>query len=505
MTRRAALCLCLCLCSSGGPAVAAGPEVVAVSPGAGAGAGRTFTFTYSDADGASDIDATEAVIVSGTDLTGVDACFVHASGNAFWLRDDTNGAWMGPAAAGSTARLANTQCALSAATSSISASGNNVTVTVTLTFAVSFAGTKTIYMIGADRAGLSSGWLEAGTWKVTPLNPAMDVVSSSCADPSKDAQYSLQIISEQGGRVSKMVTTPSCFPAHAFYSFQEGYFLDRRPLPIMGRTSGRFDVLFVFVDTEVNRQTLLDNSSLSESVKVKVGMGRIREALEELLASYTPPAVMEGLRRAAADAVEFTFSVALSRSPHAELELRDGGLGFARHDAVVLLDDLGRFSGIGVRRWPWQRHLFHARDGGYFLNIDPGALTPGLFGNELLRRNVPTLLSEYLIGERTLVREGNITFDRTPIVNPRTGENIEPLVRAYEGKTSIGVYLAGYADVDGDGVTDCIDPYITPTADNVDGDFIPDRFDPDLRFDHRPYSWMLAARTGAAAAYMLGR
>lgn len=82
MTRRAALCLCLCLLSSAGPAVAAGPEVVAVSPGAGAGAGRTFTFTYADPDGASDIDATEAVIVSGTDLTGVDACFVHASGNS---------------------------------------------------------------------------------------------------------------------------------------------------------------------------------------------------------------------------------------------------------------------------------------------------------------------------------------------------------------------------------------------------------------------------------------
>ena len=188
MTRRAALFLSLCLLCSVRPSAAAEPEVVAVSPGAGAGAGRTFTFTYSDPDGASDIAATEAVIVSGTDLTGVDACFIHASGNAFWLRDDTNGAWMGPVAAGSTARLANTQCALSAAASSMSASGNDLTVTVTLTFAVSFAGTKTIYMNGADRAGLSSGWLVAGTWKVTPLNPAMDVVSSSCADSSRDAQ-----------------------------------------------------------------------------------------------------------------------------------------------------------------------------------------------------------------------------------------------------------------------------------------------------------------------------
>ncbi|MSO45603.1 MAG: hypothetical protein EXQ59_02380 [Acidobacteria bacterium] len=95
-----------------------------------------------------------------------------------------------------------------------------------------------------------------------------------------------------------------------------------------------------------------------------------------------------------------------------------------------------------------------------------------------------------------LKRGGRHTYDRTPIVNPRTGENIEPLIRANEGKISIGVYLAGYADVDGDGIVDCLDPVITPTSDNVDGDFVPDRFDPDLRVDHHPYSWMYATRGG---------
>jgi hypothetical protein len=31
---------------------------------------------------------------------------------------------------------------------------------------------------------------------------------------------------------------------------------------------------------------------------------------------------------------------------------------------------------------------------------------------------------------------------------------------------------------------------------NVDADFMPDRFDPDLGFSHRPFSWALAARSG---------
>lgn len=427
MIRRGALCACLCLLSAARMAGAAGPDVVAVSPGAGAGPGRTFTFIYSDAEGASDIAATEAVIVSGTDLTGVNACFIHASGNQFWLRDDANLAWQGPVAAGS----------------------------------------KTIYMNGTDRSGLSSLWLAAGTWRVTPLNPGLDVISSSCADASKDAHYSIQIVDEQAGRVSRMVFLPSCFPSHAFYSPQEGMFLGRRPLPVMGRTSGHFDVLFVFVDTDVNRRELLDNASFSESVKAKVSAGRVREALEEALTSYTPAAVMSGLRLEAASAVDFTFSVEVSRLPHAELELRDGGLGFARHDAVVLLDDLVTVSGIGVRRWPWQRHLFHGKDGG----------------------------DAWPLRQRAAAPKRPDAAERVPHRTAHARERGQHHLRSHahrqppDGRKHRAA-RQGVCGQDGDGITDCIDPFLTPTADNVDSDFIPDRFDPDLQFDHRPYSWM---------------
>ena len=205
---------------------------------------------------------------------------------------------------------------------------------------------------------------------------------------------------------------------------------------------------------------------------------------------------MLGLRREAASAVSFTFTVKTTPVKNQQLQLSDSGLGFASYDAVVLLDDLVTFSGFGVRRWPSGRHNFDGKNGGFILNIDPFRVTPGLFGNELLRRNSPTLLAEYTLGATTLVTVGAITYDRTPIINPRTGENIEPLMRAYEGKTNIDVYMNGWADVDGDGIIDCVDPVITPTADNVDGDFIPDRYDPDLSFKHRPYSWLLSTRGG---------
>jgi len=480
-------------------AAAADPRVVAVSPGAGSGAASAFRFFYSDADGAADISAVEAVIVGGG-LTGVHACFVHASAGQFWLRNDANTAWLGPVAAGTPGRVANGQCLLAASGSSMAASGTSLVVTVALTFAAGFAGAKDTYMEATDRGGVSSGWLQAGTWTVRPMNPQPDVVTPSCADASREAEYAIQLTSEQAGRVSRIVYSPSCFPVYSTYLPHEGLFLDRRPLPVMGRVSGHFDILIAFTDTEVNRRELVENTYIAASVKQQIQAGRIREGLEELFRSYTPAAVMEGIGRRAAAAVDFSFTVGITRLSRFELEFTDDGLGFARYDAVVLLDDLVTFSGLGVRRWPgnprglFSPHVFDARRTGVILNIDPGALFPGLFGNELLRRNMPNLLVEYQIGERTLVREGTVLYDRTPVVNPRTGENIEPLARATEGKTSISEYLKGYADVDGDGIVDCLDPEITPTADNVDGDFIPDRFDPDLRFDHRPYLWMFAAR-----------
>jgi hypothetical protein len=478
----------------------AGPNVVSLSPGSGVGAGRTFTFAYSDPDGASDIATTEGLIVSGTDLVGLNACYFFTAGNQVWLRDDGHSAWIGPMTAGRSETVSNSQCTLAAAGSSIAASGNSLVTTVTVTFTASFAGPKTIYMRATDRAGLASDFIQGGTWTVSPLNPGMNVVTSSCADSSRDGALAIRTVTEQGGKVSAQVIMPDCFRTYANYLPQEGYFLDgdRHPLPIMGRTCGHFDLLIAFVDTDFNRRKLLDNSSIPASIKEKIADGRIQEALTELFATYTTTAVVSGFRLQAnaAKVVDFSFSVGVTHLTQRALDLTDGGLGFARYDAVVVLDDMGSISAHGVERWPSQltRPLFHGRDGSFFLHIDPLQLTPALFGHELLHRNLPVLLKEYQIGNRTLVREGNVTYDRTPVINLRTGEDIEPLIRAYEGKTPLVEYIGGFGDVDGDGVVDCVDPEITPTADNVDGDFIPDRFDPDLRFDHRPYSWMYAAR-----------
>ncbi len=489
------------LCLAGATVAAADtpPRVTYVTPGLGTGSGHLFSFAYADDDGAGDLATGEVLIQHGPDIRGEGACYFFTDGQRVWLRDDGHTTWLGPVTAGATGTLRNAQCTLSASAITIAESGTTRTVTLTLSFSAAFAGPTVVNMKATDQGGLSSGWIQAGTWSVAPISPTETILTSTCLDASREADMALDLVRDPRGQNLRYDWTPSCFPRYSDYQFQEGKFLtDHTPVPILGRTCGHFDVLVVFTDTEPNRRKLLDNTFIPDAIKAQVASGAVVEGLRTLFHSYTAADIMSGLRREAASVVSFDFTVALTHTSRGRFEFgNDDGLGFARYDAVLLLDDLTPNAGHGVHRWPSFpdiRPVFLGAGTGVVFNIDPFWLAPGLVGNELLRRNTPTTLAEYQLGPTTLVREGGVTYDRTPIINPRTGENIEPLIRSYEGRTSTFVYLNGWGDVDGDGIIDCVDPVITPTPDNVDGDFVPDRFDPDLGLKHQPYSWRYAPR-----------
>lgn len=53
--------------------------------------------------------------------------------------------------------LQNSQCALNAAASSSSGSGNNLTLNVALSFKPVFAGLKIVYMLAYDNSGQNTG------------------------------------------------------------------------------------------------------------------------------------------------------------------------------------------------------------------------------------------------------------------------------------------------------------------------------------------------------------
>jgi uncharacterized membrane protein len=154
-------------------------SAVSVFPASGSGLQQTFTFHYSDGAGATDL-STVFVWFNATFSGGANSCFIEYNrpANTFYLLNDAGNAWSS-ATVGSGGTLANSQCSINAASTSVSLSGANLTLSLPVTFASGYYGGKNIYSYAAGSSA-NSGWQTLGTWTV----PVVSAVSVSPASGS---------------------------------------------------------------------------------------------------------------------------------------------------------------------------------------------------------------------------------------------------------------------------------------------------------------------------------
>ena len=142
------------------------PSIVSVTPTGNTGLRQIFSFVYSDPDGYADIDQVRADIAVDSELAN--ACYFRftQATNELILSDDDHSFLLGPSVIGTGSDLANSQCTIHVATSSVSGSGNNLTLNVDIEFDTGYAGLKGIYAWMKDYAPLTDGWEQIGTWTV---------------------------------------------------------------------------------------------------------------------------------------------------------------------------------------------------------------------------------------------------------------------------------------------------------------------------------------------------
>ena len=89
------------------------------------------------------------------------------------MNDAGNGLLPGLVLNGSAGTLANSQCSVNGAGSSVGGVGNTLTLNLSLTFSASFSGNKIMYLAARDIAQNSTGWQALGVWNVPggPANP----------------------------------------------------------------------------------------------------------------------------------------------------------------------------------------------------------------------------------------------------------------------------------------------------------------------------------------------
>ncbi|MGQ9918936.1 MAG: NBR1-Ig-like domain-containing protein, partial [Bryobacteraceae bacterium] len=138
------------------------PALSTMSPNNSSGTRQQFAFTVSDAQGQADIAGLQVVFLSDWAYT----CQIsfNAEFNLLGFRLD-NGTWTDVPLGGAQAPT-NSYCTLYAATSSVTRSGNQLTLTLDLQFKPIFSGQKSVLAAASDYAGNVVGYQEVGKWLV---------------------------------------------------------------------------------------------------------------------------------------------------------------------------------------------------------------------------------------------------------------------------------------------------------------------------------------------------
>ena len=173
------------------PAPSGPPTVGSITPASGQGVAQSFNLAVSDPLGASDLAT--VLLLFGSSTAPGNACSVTytAQKNLFALLNDAGTGYAGTLAPGQVATVANSQCTLSGSGSSVTLSGNTLTMVVSLQFNTSFASlgnsaTKNVYADPVNTAGQgpAAGYVQVGTWTVPQTIVTGPVVPVSLAPAS---------------------------------------------------------------------------------------------------------------------------------------------------------------------------------------------------------------------------------------------------------------------------------------------------------------------------------
>ncbi len=158
--------------------VAAGgiPIANSVIPSAGSGPSQRFSFTVSDQGGNGFIVAVAMLFSTTLNTTNACSLVFDRTRNTISLAYDNPANGAAALIPGSSTVVANNQCTLRGANSTIVAGTTSLTVTVDLAFNATFFGAKNVYLYAGESL-TNSGWINVGGWTVTGGAPTADSVS----------------------------------------------------------------------------------------------------------------------------------------------------------------------------------------------------------------------------------------------------------------------------------------------------------------------------------------
>ena len=135
---------------------------VSVTPSSGSATQQTFSLQISDALGVADLTTIGILFNTSTSLTSACAVTYNRAQNALTLLTDAGAVPAGSLTPGSGSQQ-NSQCTLTGAGSSVTTSGNTLTLNLAIGFQAAFSGAKNLY-VEAGGSAQAATWILEGAW-----------------------------------------------------------------------------------------------------------------------------------------------------------------------------------------------------------------------------------------------------------------------------------------------------------------------------------------------------
>jgi len=186
----------------------------------------TITSVCSDPDGWENIKVVQLLINTQLQAPNAFYVFYNQNVNKIWLLNDAGNAWIGGYPPGSSHILENSQGILDLANTSVTGSGNQISVHWAVRFKTGFAGPKNMYQLVKDDANVKVGWSQVGTWTVTNTPPSVGTAapnSGSC-NPGEVTTFT-SVVSDANGwqhiKVVQFLINDALLGSNAFYAFYQ--------------------------------------------------------------------------------------------------------------------------------------------------------------------------------------------------------------------------------------------------------------------------------------------
>ncbi len=164
-----------------------GPQTLAVTPNNAtvtAGTEQIFAAEYTDVNGRDDVHS--AYFLINGSFTSVGACYVSygQNSNSLWLHDGST--WLSAGSPGSGSVVSGPRCDLDPSASTVSGSGNILTVYFALAFDSSFSGSYNLFLRAVDDGNHWSSPTDHGNLTIQAANIAPTTVSVAPSTVSLD-------------------------------------------------------------------------------------------------------------------------------------------------------------------------------------------------------------------------------------------------------------------------------------------------------------------------------